>query len=248
MKNEQHLFFLHEPTLNLASLHVGGTITCSPHTSTRTTTILRLRVGEKVTLFAHNICATITLATVVSGKKSLVTGIVEQIEEKKPFIPNIILVCGMVKASTCEDICYTATQLGVAQIIPIKTDKSYTKTYTEKDFSRFHAQCVAAAEQSKQIFLPQITQPQLFSEIVKKAELTTHSLFFEANGTPLQQSVKAIDPTQTITLFFGPEGGFSTEEQLALETNNGVKTALCKSILRTQDAILLGIGALRSIL
>ena len=215
MENERHLFFIHEPALELHHLQVQSTIHCSPQTSARISTILRMRAGEEVTLFSGSTCITIQLAAVSAGKKSSVSGIIQKIETKKASDVKLILVCGVVKSSTFEEICYSATQLGVTHIIPVKTEKSYTKPYSEKEFTKFHAQCVAAAEQSKQIFLPTISPVISFTEFEKTIKPDQNLIFFEADGAPLTRTIEK-NTKKDLMVIFGPEGGLSKLEQQKL--------------------------------
>ena len=245
---ESHHFFLHAPELASASLTVGMQLTLPPTIAHRIATILRLKEGELVTLFVNDHCTTIKLNMILGGKKSHATGVVTAIEKKTALTPAITLICGVTKTGTFEEICFTATQLGVCRIIPVLTEKSYTKTYTEKDLSKFVAHCVAAAEQSKQIIIPTIEKPHKLGDILKNLSTSTAPKYlFEADGSSLRSIIEKETPSELIVAF-GPEGGFSASEQEALTKNGFEKRKLCSPILRTQDAVEVGIGALRSLL
>ncbi len=248
MKSEAHHFFLHAPELATWDLAVGTRYTLPFQTAHRIASILRLREKECVTLFHKDIAITLELTSILSGKKSTVTGTVIAVETKQPLQPHITLMCGIVKNTTFEEICFSATQLGVARIIPVLTEKSYTKPYSEKDFAKFAAHCVAAAEQSKQIFLPTLEKPLKLADVLKTFSSNQATRYlFEADGSSLRSVVQKETPSELIVAF-GPEGGFSTQEQQFLQGNGFEKLKLCTSILRTQDAIEVGIGALRSLL
>jgi 16S rRNA (uracil1498-N3)-methyltransferase len=244
MHNEQHLFFIHEPELDLKNIHIRSIIHCSPKTSLRISTILRMRAGEQITLFSGATLITIELTTVLTGKKVLASGIVEKIETRTASNKHLVMVCGVVKASTFEEICYSSTQLGVTQIIPVKTEKSYTRPYSNKEFIKFQAQCIAAAEQSKQIFLPIISPVISFSEFEKTIKADQNIIFFEADGAPLTQTTKK-NTNKDLVVVFGPEGGLSKSEQQKLEVLGAHKTGLVSAVLRTQDAVIVGLGALQ---
>ncbi|MBM3894497.1 RsmE family RNA methyltransferase [Candidatus Dependentiae bacterium] len=247
MKNEQHIFFIHEPALDVHSLSLSMNVTCTTATSYRIATILRLRTGESVCLFNNNTVITLLLKTINSGKKCLVEGTITDIKIQTPLLPQITLFCGMTKTSTFEEICYSATQLGVSDIIPVKTEKSYTKSYTEKDYLKFYTQSVAAAEQSKQLFLPKIHPPTTISELQKSSTQWDNFIFFEADGAPFSTIISNIKKAP-LFVFFGPEGGLSHQEQQELTALNAKKSSLCRPILKSQDAVLVAIGALRSLI
>jgi|GEM_PF-2562986 len=246
--SESHHFFIHSPEIAHLTLTPGSRLDLPSAIAHRVATILRLKEQESVTLFAGDRCVTIKLEMILGGKKSYASGTITHSETKAPLSPAITLVCGIVKTPTFEEICFTAAQLGVHRIIPVITEKSYTKPYTDKDFSRFNTICVAAAEQSKQIFLPAVEKPQKFTDILKTIPPSSAQKYlFEADGNSLRSVIEKETPSELIVAF-GPEGGFSVSEQELLVKHDFEKLKLCTPILRTQDAIEVGIGALRSLL
>ena len=248
MKHEQqHHFFLYDPTLETTSLKVGSEITLSQDIATRIAAILRLRIREFCTLFKKDTAATIQLSAILPGKGAKITGTITAIQTPPPLQPEITLLCGVTKQTTFEEICYTATQLGVSNIFPITTTKSYAKAYTPKDFARFEAHMIAAAEQSKQIILPILHQPTTLEALSQTLKTSTSTkIVFETDGNPLKSLLLAEKPTN-ITIAFGPEGGFTPSECAELFECGFSKMQLCKPILRTQDAVVVGLGMIRSI-
>lgn len=241
--SQQHHFFLHAPDFDF-TVALRSVTTLPPQTAHRISSILRLREKEHVTLFSGQVSTEIELQSISGGKKSIVTGTVVAIKKHATQTPRITLVCGIVKDGTFEEICYTATQLGVDEIVPLITQRSYTKPYSEKDYARFTALCIAAAEQSKQIILPTLLQPQKFIDYISSPHHADMKIIFEADGQPLRTLLSA-PAAQSLIVAFGPEGGFSDEEQRLLLTQNFTKLRLCESILRTQDAVEVGIGVIR---
>jgi RsmE family RNA methyltransferase len=73
------------------------------------------------------------------------------------------------------------------------------------------------------------------------------SLFCQPTGTPLFECLQNImfHKYQAINVFIGPEGGFTQQEQDLLSTAQIVPCALTKSILRSQEAVAVSIGAIR---
>ncbi len=242
---QQHHFFLHDPTLQTLTPKMGQVITLSPEVTTRIATILRLREKELCTLFCKTMATTVELTSISAGKGAKIVATITSVTQHAPLRPEITLICGVTKQPTFEEICFTATQLGVTQIFPIITTKSYTKPYTAKDLQKFRAHAIAAAEQSKQIILPVIHEPQRLSELCADLETSPSAkIMFEADGSPFKTMLSQEAPTN-ITLAFGPEGGFTPEECVTLEACGFTKTRLCSPILRTQDAVEVGLGIIR---
>ena len=244
--NQQHHFFLHDPSLKNVIPIIGTEIILGPELSMRIATILRLRPREFCTLFYKSLALKIELTSISPGKGAKVSGRICEITEHAPLTPEITLVCGATKQATFEEICYTAAQLGVTNIFPITTQKSYVKTYSPKDLIKFNAQAIAAAEQSKQIILPIIHEPVSLEALLKTrlSSCASTKIIFETDGTPLRSWFTQGKPTHT-TIACGPEGGFTPEECALLEQNNFKKMQLCKPVLRTQDAVEVALGFIR---
>lgn len=246
-QTQHHHFFLHDPTGVCQGKTQGTTITLEAPLSTRIATILRLRAGETCTLFSGSTATTLELTSVTSGKGARITAIITAAAQHAPLQPAITLVCGITKQATFEEICYTATQLGVSYIIPIITAKSYTKPYSTKEMERFAAHSIAAAEQSKQIILPTLHAPQTLDAFATKLPASTSlRMMFEADGTPFRAMLA--QEISDVVVAFGPEGGFTEHEQALLASRGFIKTQLCKPILRTQDAVEVGLGLIRCLL
>ena len=245
MRNTAHHFFLYDASGSTTKLAAGEKITLNPELSSRIATILRLSAGETCTLFANTgETATLELTSVLAGKGAKVQATVIATSTTAPLQPKITLICGITKQATFEEICYTATQLGVSQIFPVTTQKSYTKAYNAKDMNRFMAQAIAAAEQSKQIFLPKIYAPSPLKAVLQNDFVANSTkVFFEADGQPF--SIILHEQITHLTAAFGPEGGFTNEEGKWLEEAHFKRLKLCTPILRSQDAVEVGLGIIR---
>jgi len=241
----QHHFFLYDATLKTSELLTGAILTLNAELSTRIATVLRLRTGETCTLFANNgTMATIQLTSILAGKGAKVQGTITKLSQAEPLAPQITLICGITKHATFEEICYTATQLGVTQIFPVTTQKSYTKAYSAKDMQRCFLRTIAAAEQSKQIFLPTLHAPSTLQAVLKHDFIAgSTNILFETDGQPLRKLLQ--EKVTHLAVAFGPEGGFTSQECELLTAAHFNKLQLCKPILRTEDAVEVGIGIIR---
>lgn len=246
MQHERHNFFLQCPELRGASPKIGAPFKVMDNALvTRMYQVLRLRPTEHVTFFFDDTSIEIVIDQIECGKKAYAIGQVVQMQQHHALKPEIHLLCGLTKKTTFEEIVYTATQLGVTSIIPLKTTKSYEKIYTEKDYERFCNIMIAAAEQSKQIILPTLAQPQSFENALNNAR--GEKINFDPMGKKLsiQISTWAKTSPQIFTLIFGAEGGLTVAELERVEEAGFEHYLLTPSILRTQDAIEVGVGLLR---
>lgn len=110
---------------------------------------------------------------------------------------------------------------------------------------------IAAAEQSKQYALPQVLPIIPLEMWLMKAQVpATIKLFFDPQGIPLRDAFALIEQQKIHRLIAlaGPEGDLTYEEKLMVTDQGFVFCALTPTVLRAQQAVAIGLGALRSLL
>lgn len=252
---EKHLFALYCPTLATHLEHCSRQNVISiinPELWNRITTVIRLKQGEQFQLFDNNQCAVIELDQQTFATKKMILGTVIEIIEHTPLTPTITVYQGLTKKEVFEEIAYAAAQLGVTELQPIICDKTKRAWYGEKELARLQSIMVAACEQSKQFVLPVIHTPISFDEALKKQahnKKTSLTCAFETDGKKLSGLLDIITAkrTQNIELFIGPEGGFSQRELDCFTDNIIERYRLTPTVLRSQEAFLVGAATLRSI-
>jgi 16S rRNA (uracil1498-N3)-methyltransferase len=108
---------------------------------------------------------------------------------------------------------------------------------------------ISACEQSKQFVLPELCEPVKFENISAKLYEDALTVYFDPAGTSfvdLLQVVKEKKPSN-IVLFFGPEGGLTSQEEKVLTLAKFKTYALTPTILRAREAVIVGLGGVRSI-
>ena len=148
---------------------------------------------------------------------------------------NIELAICLVKKNPMEIILQKATELGVAKITPILSERTEVK---ELNFERANKIVIEATEQSNQLIPPKI------SKIIKLKDLIynlkdTNKLFFADINCKLKLKKEDIKDDNLKTLLIGPEGDFSpNERKMILENNNTISFSLSKNILRADTATI----------
>ena len=130
-----------------------------------------------------------------------------------------------------------ATEIGVAEIVPLMCDR------TEKQFlklDRMKGILISALLQSQQAWLPILAEPQKFDSFIKirndENKFIAHCE--EERKASLVNLLSTIKQFNNTTILIGPEGDFTKEEiTLALE-NNFTPVALGNTRLRTETAAL----------
>jgi len=247
--SQAHLFALYTRQLPEASIEAGSTISfIDKDLRSRIIDILRLRTGEQIQLFNNTLNILLTLdESTAASKRGLISGTIIACKNNNPIQPTLDLFVGLTKREAFEEILYACAQMGATSITPLITQGMHRAWISEKDATRFAKIIISGCEQAKQFVLP-IIKPLISLEKSIPAG-QDYKFICLPSGMPLINCMKEVcEQNKSIALFVGPEAGFSPEEEIIILKKHIAKPiALGSSILRSQDAVRLMIGALRSI-
>ena len=148
---------------------------------------------------------------------------------------NVELAICLVKKTSMEIILQKATELGIAKIIPIISERTEVK---DLNIERARKIVVEATEQSNQLNVPDIEEPQKLKDFINSLDSNT-SLFFADINTEKKIDNKIIEKSKKISVLIGPEGDFSpNEREIILAKDNVISFSLSKNILRTETAAI----------
>jgi len=140
------------------------------------------------------------------------------------------------------------TELGVARIVPViaaRTEK-YLGQAAPKRAERWRKIAKQAAEQSRQASAPEIVDPARLTEILRD-EAGVRIVLREAE-TNLDLKDALPPNTSSLTLAFGPEGGWREAELAAFAQAGWTSASLGPAILRAETAIIAAVAVCGSIL
>jgi 16S rRNA (uracil1498-N3)-methyltransferase len=196
--------------------------------------VLRLRVGDGVLLFDGE--SGEWLASIAEvGKKRMTLAVAEQTRPPES-IPDLWLAFAPVKRAPVEWLVEKATELGVARLLPVMTQRTVIERLR---LDRLQSIAIEAAEQCGRTMLPEISEPVALDAFLQSSE---RMLYFadETGGEPVA-SAFAPGPA---TILIGPEGGFTPEERDAVRAAPGAKSiSLGPRILRAETAALAAVTA-----
>ncbi|WP_109694492.1 RsmE family RNA methyltransferase [Chitinophaga deserti] len=202
-------------------------------TSKYCVTVLRKTKGDKI-LLADGRGGKYTAEITDDHRKKCVSAILETEQIPAP-VPRLKIGIAFTKnASRMEWFLEKATEIGMAEIIPLITKR------TEKEnlkMERLESILVSAMLQSRQWHLPKLPVPQPFESL-----MAAEGQRFIAHCLPgeKQSVLKAVRPGENALLLIGPEGDFTAEEvELALQYGYHPVT-LGSTRLRTETAGLVG--------
>ena len=207
--------------------------------------VLRVAASETVILFHE---ASVLQVRIDRFEKKQIVGTITQVTTAQPLQPQINLWLPLIERDAFEHAVYMATVFGVQTITPLITHKTKRAALTTNELNRLHRVMIAAAEQSKQYILPIIQPIQTLENCLKK-NTTSSIVFFDQEGLPAQTVFAQIgnNKSESISCLFGPEGDLTEEEKVLLDGAHAVRCTLTSTTLRTEHAVALGVGMLRTL-
>ena len=125
-----------------------------------------------------------------------------------------------------------ATEIGISEIIPVICSRT-EKTHLKRD--RLNQIIVSAMLQSQQSWMPQLTEPVYFEDLIKSTipgiRLIAHCV--DSDKKHLSSFVQSEQPKLVL---IGPEGDFTEKEISAALENNFKPVNLGETRLRTETA------------
>lgn len=212
----------------------------------RVVKVLRLRAQERLILFNKALRIEIKVSQETFSSKNILYGIVEVVDTVFSMQPSITLLQAITKRPAFEEIIYNAAQLGVETIVPIKTAKSTSTDFSLKELARFENIMIAACEQAKQFCIPKILPQKSLQEVLTTISSLSMKIVFDSTGRSCVDILSVLPESKEIVVLFGCEAGLNYQELLDAEQHGFNKIRLTPTILRSEDAPLLGIGMIRS--
>jgi 16S rRNA (uracil1498-N3)-methyltransferase len=210
----------------------------------RISKVLRLKEGEILILFDFMNHASLELAAI--NKKTIELKLLEK-KQNTIYKPPITFLLPLLKRDALQEAVYGLVELGINEIKLVYTQKVQRKWGSQKEFERLHNIMIAAAEQSKNYAGSKIFEPQEFQ---KEIEESQNDIFlFEPDGKSINDCIQSLrNYEKHIVLMIGPEGDLTLEEKKHLKTNEVTFCKLTPTVLRAQQAAIVGAGIFRSLL
>ena len=197
--------------------------------------VMRLGVGAEVLLFDG--ASGEWLGRVADiGKKRMALSVERRTREAEQ-VPDVWLAFAPVKRAQVDWLVEKATELGVAKLIPVVTQRTIVERVK---LERLEAIAIEAAEQCGRTRLPEIAEPVSLAKLLEYRDAGRRLYFADENGGEL--AARAFVPGAAMILT-GPEGGFTDGERAAIRgATNAVAVSLGPRVLRAETAALAGLA------
>lgn len=204
--------------------------------------VLRYKVGNELMLFNGD--GFDYLATVEQiEKKCCQVKISYRIDPKNESSLNIHLFQGIARGDKMDLIIQKAVELGVREITLLFTQRCNVKLdgkRLEKKLHHWRKTIISACEQSGRAVIPKLHHPMALNQLV---ETKIVSIYLEPTASLI---FKELSIDKSVSLFVGPEGGFSEEDLAHLKLVRCLGVKIGPRILRTETAGLSAVSILQS--
>ena len=209
--------------------------------------VLRMGIGDPITLFngdGFDYPAKISSLSKKSAE-ALVTVKCEVCNES-PL--RLTLAQGIARGEKMDLILQKATELGVARIAPVITERTEVRLDGDRAAKRmqhWRGVVTAACEQSGRARVPVVLEPQTLASFAVSEAPGLRFILDPVADKGIADAGIGVD--QPVTLLIGPEGGLSERDRGLLRAAGYQGLRLGPRILRTETAGLAALAAINAI-
>lgn len=233
-----------------APLAPGSEIALPIQAATHAVRVLRLQPGDAVTLFNGD--GSEYAARLVAADSRHVAALVEARQDAPRESPlAITLAQALARGEKMDWIVQKATELGVAAIVPVTTDRSEVRLDPARAAARidhWRAVAISACEQSGRMVIPRIGTPVTLDQWLATLPPPDDEVRLALHPDAVGAALRMLRPVPgKVTLAVGPEGGFSGNDLAALRQASFGFIALGPRTLRTETAGVAAVAALQAL-
>lgn len=192
--------------------------------------VVRVRAGEEVEVFDKTGKLARGMVTAIERDRAVVE-VTEELASRESTI-DVHLAMSIIQLEKFELVLQKATELGVKSFIPLVTERIELRRerYAGK-LERWNRILFEAVKQSGRSLFPVIEEPRPFADVIARPGA---KLLFDADTepSPWPSSLGAV------TLFIGPEGGWSDDELAAARANECLFARIGPRRLRAETAAI----------
>ena len=227
-------------------LSPGAEIVLPESAARHAVTVLRLQVGDALSLF-NGAGGEFRASLVAVNKREARARLTEFVASECESPVQLTLALGISAGERMDYSLQKATELGVSAIQPLATERSVVKLAGERADKRLaHWQhvVIAACEQCGRNRVPSVAPVQKLYAYLASVERTQRLLVLSPDAeTPLKQ----VAPAASAVLLVGAEGGLAPAEYQAAAASGFEPVRLGPRILRTETAPVAALAVLQAL-
>lgn len=230
-----------------APLAAGAPCQLPEHAVGHLLRVLRLGTGDRCVLFNgdgndYEAC----IASV--GKRDAVVEVIAARAVAGESSLRIVLLQALARGEKMDWIVQKATELGVAAIVPVSSERSEVRLdpgRADRRVAHWRSVAASACEQSGRARLPSIVAPIPLAQAGAACAPGGLRLMLDPDAEQAMRMLPGMEH-QDIAIAIGPEGGWSPRDLRGLAAAGFESVRLGPRILRTETAGIAAIAALQS--
>jgi len=228
-----------------ADLASGIAAPLSPDQAHYVTRVMRLTDGTRLGVFNGRDGE--WSATLAVAGKSRCAVVPQALLRGQAASPDVHLLCAPIKRQAFDLVVQKATELGVAAIRPVLTERTVPERV---NLDRLRTISVEAAEQCERLDLPAVHEPMALGAILSAWDPERRLLVCDERGAgPSIAEALSADMRGSWAILIGPEGGFAPRELDGLRDLPFVTAiGLGPRILRAETAAIAALAVWQALL
>jgi len=210
----------------------SGSFYLSEGSSKHIVQVLRMTEGEQI-LATNGKGYAFTCEIISSNKKKTGVKIIQQsfLPQAKP---EITIAISLIKNRTrFEWFIEKATEIGVSAIIPLICKRTENIHFRRE---RMQSIITSAMLQSRQVWLPELSEPAKMSDIIKTVKCDRKFIAHCLEEEKKEFNLVGTDSSSSKIILIGPEGDFTGDEVQTAIQQNYIPVSLGATRLRTETA------------
>jgi 16S rRNA (uracil1498-N3)-methyltransferase len=245
-----HRFFVHPDSI------AGRKVIFDNPIAHQIRNVLRMEPGERVLVLDNSGWEYEVILDKVKAGPVVGRIATERLADGEPRT-KISLYQGVLKGRHFEWVLQKGTELGVVEFVPVISERCIVAEAedVEKKHGRWERIITEAAEQSRRGRLPRLQQPLIFPLACKRAKRMAGLMVIPWEGECSRDLKSALVGEEegasahrkrpfSISLFIGPEGGFTPDEVSLAASYGALPVSLGPRILRAETAGLVAVAAI----
>ncbi|AOE50865.1 16S rRNA (uracil(1498)-N(3))-methyltransferase [Kangiella sediminilitoris] len=227
-----------------AELRVGQVVTLGREPSNHLSRVLRLKVGNEVVLFNGN-GSDFPSEIVEIERNSVSVHVKDELTVNVESPLHIHLYQGVSRGDKMDLTLQKGVELGIKEFTPLITERCGVKLDAkrwQKKLDHWQKVIESACEQCGRSTLPKLNEVISFNEAIPT--LDSQSFFLHPEAAKPFNEISNLDVTKPISLWVGPEGGFSDIEIEQVKRNGCQPVQLGPRVLRTETAALSAVSVM----
>lgn len=203
--------------------------------------VLRKKAGNQIILL-DNKCNEYLSEIKMLTTNFLIAKILKTSKNQNEPENKIILYPSLIKISRFEWLLEKGTEIGISEFTPILTSHSEIKNFKKERALKIIKE---AAEQCERGLIPKLNEPKFFNDAVDKIE--KDAVFLDRSGIPISSVINELKNKEFISIFVGPEGGWTIKEMNLAQNKNLKIISLNQRVLRSETAAIAAASILLSV-